>query len=137
MSVCIKGRELWRWDAIRADGALPGPHLGPGPLSVPFQGTYCYSCNLSQAASSGRKRMPLSETCCPTARNLSGSLVHTWTCSKCGHRTRPKEPFSCLSLQMPTQGTVNLQSDISAQVHTSSLCNEATTHQGYYSCYQK
>ncbi|GIL61025.1 hypothetical protein Vafri_15396 [Volvox africanus] len=63
----------------------------------------------AEAASSGRKRMPLSETCCPTARNLSGSLVHTWTCSECGHRTRAKEPFSCLSLQMPTQGTVDLQ----------------------------
>ncbi|GLI68513.1 hypothetical protein VaNZ11_012959 [Volvox africanus] len=63
----------------------------------------------AEAASSCRTRMPLSKTCCPTARNLSGSLVHTWTCSECGHRTRAKEPFSCLSLQMPTQGTVDLQ----------------------------
>ncbi|EFJ49864.1 hypothetical protein VOLCADRAFT_117002 [Volvox carteri f. nagariensis] len=63
----------------------------------------------AEAAAFDRRRMPFSKTRCPTARNLSGSLMHTWTCAACGRCTRAKEPFSCLSLQLPSQGAVNLQ----------------------------
>ncbi|GLC35870.1 hypothetical protein PLESTB_000514400 [Pleodorina starrii] len=67
----------------------------------------------AEAAASGRRSMPLSETRCPAARNLGGCLMHTWTCSACGRCTRLKEPFSCLSLQLPAHGTVNLQDLVS------------------------
>ncbi|KXZ41584.1 hypothetical protein GPECTOR_379g176 [Gonium pectorale] len=63
----------------------------------------------AEAAARGVRRLRLSETRCPAARNLGGCLVHTWTCSACGRTTRAKEPFSCLSLQLPPAGSVRLQ----------------------------
>ncbi|GFR52754.1 hypothetical protein Agub_g15361 [Astrephomene gubernaculifera] len=63
----------------------------------------------AEAAVTGCKRVRLSSTSCPVARNLGGCLVHTWTCSGCGRCSRSKEPFSCLSLQLPASGSVTLQ----------------------------
>lgn len=48
----------------------------------------------------GRRRLAIASTLCPTARNFSGSLLHTLTCSGCGHVACVREPFTHLSLQL-------------------------------------
>ncbi|KAG2450648.1 hypothetical protein HYH02_004488 [Chlamydomonas schloesseri] len=63
----------------------------------------------AEAAAAGKQRIAMSRTRDPAARNLSGCLMHTWACRGCGHVTRAKEVFSCLSLQLPPSGCVRLE----------------------------
>lgn len=45
--------------------------------------------------------IPFSAVLAPAARSFSGCLRNTYVCSACGHSSCVREPFTCLSLQMP------------------------------------
>lgn len=57
----------------------------------------------AEAVALGTRRLPLSRSYCPIARNFSGRLLKRFTCKGCSKASSMTEPLMEISLELPEQ----------------------------------